>query len=867
MVAITRFRRLFTSGGGYSLFMPVLVKVYTESHSHTGIRLAIEYAINRFYALHRESFLFQSLDAVASIFVLNTIDEDWCAKGVHDIFYSLQQGVSPSTPDAAGIHNANKLQEREALIMSTAEDKPQNFLNSMRRGDSQTGNSNVIIDIPEEYESKKLGMDDFVRLFLTVIAHDPALVRAEHFLHLFRFLAPYLYKSSQVTRPVIRDSITPLSLILAKNFTRHKGSEGSINRPNEEGTTFLPPMESHGSEKSKSTSDVTSMRLDFISLVIAVGREGGQVSLPTARQIVDLTKVILRDVTHQCIDPLTQFFGDFIKSLLLQKDRPSCKALTTFLRSISPVIHAYLTTMDFSVIFKTLSELCTVPTYSDDLDFSQVVVSEICVAGLVACELAASENQLAHFPCRSALVSLLAKAIFLKGVDIISELEKLKPTYPLFAFVILPMVLELKTEEQLAAENLGNTAWRSSVLGSSWIRLLFFAMSACQNSYRQENSKRDRSKSREKRRSDEPSIDPQLPTLVTALLVVKVIIVRAETDLSKQLPGIWERLALFFKSMLGAGNADFAFTSTDHSRSPSPSPSPRNSIHFEQPPQLASYFSHRPLSNDNILSRPRMIDYALWSVLEFVCAYRTPLRVQLRLFKAEKALALDTELRNNRHRPHTSAAATPMSRRASASVFSKPRRHLSIGAMSLKDAGVRSVPGSPRTSVTPLTETPTLTPFPALLDVRRPGYQMQASPVSPSAQDNPFRQKILHLGPVSPTVLQTSPLSPSLTGSGATGGWVGISRSAKIRNIALVFATYKRIRTVQVFMGYTCLLPLPDGKDEEPVLETWTKRQALAAIAKEARELVDEFEQAFAHNDPNDESIVIVDEGSETIPS
>ena len=74
MVASTRFRRLFTSGGGYTLFMPSLIKLYVESPSHPGIRTAIEYATSRFYALHRESFLFQSIDTIDQIALLPDVD-------------------------------------------------------------------------------------------------------------------------------------------------------------------------------------------------------------------------------------------------------------------------------------------------------------------------------------------------------------------------------------------------------------------------------------------------------------------------------------------------------------------------------------------------------------------------------------------------------------------------------------------------------------------------------------------------------------------------------------------------------------------------------------------------------------------------
>src|ERR1700722_92476 len=128
MVAGKRFRRLFTSRGGFTLFMPAVFKVYAEAEEHAGIRLAIEYVANRFYALHREAFVFQTLDMISRVVVAPGIDGDWTAKSIYFFFASLQRRISSITPDAAGIHNANKPQEREALIARTVEERPQAFL-------------------------------------------------------------------------------------------------------------------------------------------------------------------------------------------------------------------------------------------------------------------------------------------------------------------------------------------------------------------------------------------------------------------------------------------------------------------------------------------------------------------------------------------------------------------------------------------------------------------------------------------------------------------------------------------------------------------------------------------------------------------
>ena len=93
MVASARFRRMFTSGGGYTAFMPAIIKVYAESELNQGIRAAIEYAVGRFYSLHQEAFVFQSLDAVSHIAMMPTVTD----RGLR-IRFSLSSPLSRIAP-------------------------------------------------------------------------------------------------------------------------------------------------------------------------------------------------------------------------------------------------------------------------------------------------------------------------------------------------------------------------------------------------------------------------------------------------------------------------------------------------------------------------------------------------------------------------------------------------------------------------------------------------------------------------------------------------------------------------------------------------------------------------------------------------
>lgn len=866
MVATTRFRRLFTSGTAYTLFMPVLIKIYAESETHPGIRPAIEYAVNRFYALHAESFLYQTLGVLGQVAMLPTLEETSFAKSVYSLFFSLTKEGSSFTVDAAGIHNINKSQEREALIVNTAEEKPQTFLASIRRVDSQT-TTQLTTTFPEEYEAERLRMDNFVRLFLTVIAHDLTIMRAQHYLRLFRVLTPPLFNCAGLTRSVLVEGVTALSSILLKG-PKSKLMDATASRITGDEYTLLSTysnMEQHSSEQANVQSDLKMMRIDYLHLVLCFRRSGGEVSLKVARQVLEILKIILKDSTTKDASNkvISKFLFDFVEAVLLQDQAQEPKYVIAFLQDLAPLLHAYNGAIDMTGVFNSVYRLTLLPVYSNDRLFSQVVVGEICTAGLTACELAASENNLESLPSRPTLIKLIAECVFLEGADIVAEIEKRTASFGFLAGVVLPLAMELKTEAQINADGLRTQERHHSVLAGAWLRILSYIISACQRSAKTDSAP-TRTKTKDKNsRQDAVLLRSKLSVLAIGLQILKIIVVRAEVNISSTIPGIWERVAAFLKTMLSDGSADFAirheapsnFNSAFNSAVNSPTASPRVSAQFDPSPSngwghlsashLSSGSGLRLSLHDHSYSRPRVIDYMLWSTLEFLWAYRSPLRLQLRLLTTEKIIALDHELRKMQR----NSMSSPRKRRVS-SIFSKVRSRTS--------AFVPSPDASPLLSA--MNSGSLLEPSPAFLDVRRPGYQI--SPISPSERRTLGGPQILHLGPASPSAFQEPP-SPGLA---AGGGMRNVIRSVKIKSFKLSEATYRRIRGVQALMGYDLLLPLPGGiqelEEDTTVLKTWTLSQALAAIRIETKDLLDEFEQGGSvdyEEDVNDAASIAIE--------
>ncbi|KDR72729.1 hypothetical protein GALMADRAFT_228996 [Galerina marginata CBS 339.88] len=870
MVAVVRFQRLFTTEAGYTLFMPALVKVYVENPSRPGVRGAIEYAISRFYVLHKEAFLYQTVIAVGQLDMLPDIDVDLFSKSVFDLFASLREGPALGTADIVDICNANKAEEREALnIKTTADEQPKKLPAATRHVESQTG-SHTSLHLPEKYESSHLSMDDFVRLFLTVIAYDIETARAQHFLRLLRFLAPHLYSASASTKTVLADGILALGAIIVKAFPKPKSGDNVPKPPMlDENVAFLSPEtgpENSTKEPLSVSSDSKLMKLDYLKLVLSFGEAGGQVNATVAGHAMGVVKSLLADWGEANTEVISSFLADFVRMLLSRGEPAAPGAVITFLKELSPILQECIVAVDFTGVFETILSLAKMPQYANDSAFCHVV-REFSAAGLVACDLAASENQLMTLQYRPSLICLLAESVFFKDVEIINEVEKRSPTYQFLAGVVLPLVLTMKTEAQIIADG-SRTEEHRTKLAVAWLRILFYAINACQQSRMDKEgtdthglgvsfgSQYDKGQQSTFGRS-------HLSTFMIALQVIKVVVVRGAEDISS-LPrvGIWERIASFCHSIFAEGNSAFASnpesSSTTTTLSGSSPTGGQSDLSNSDPNPFAANPSdlNRPASpvlntdRPHQLSRPRIIDYTLWSMLEFACAYRSPLRMQLKTFTMEKVVALDQELRRQAGRnggpsPHP---ASPSSRRASASLFAKSRQRASGSMAPSPDSSPRVMPSASN-----------LTPSLSYLENlnRRPQYQIP--PVSPHSL--PVRQ-----GPTSPAASPStpSPIGAGLPGTASTSTTDGRERSTTttIKSPKLIQETYRRIRAVQDFMGYDLLLPMPEvgvsvsvsasgilpsmsvGRDNA-TLETWSRQQALAVIMKETEDILEEFEEGF----------------------
>ncbi|KAI6019882.1 hypothetical protein F5J12DRAFT_911393 [Pisolithus orientalis] len=768
MVAGTRFRRLFISGGGYPLFMLAIFKLYAEQEGNEGIRTSIEYAANRFYALHQETFLFQMLDVVAHAVMTKECDDFWTTAHVHQLLSSLRYDTATSL-DYSGIRDSTKLQEKEALMVVTAEENPQVFINSTRR--PSANEKKLLTDLPEEYASVPLPPENVIRLLLTVIAHDPSAHRAQRFLRLLRLSVQTMYNVSKPARNILRDGIDAIGNIVTRVHPKSRNPEST------------PSSNNHSYDNVFSEiPDIASMQLDFLRLVLEYIQCGGHVLPNTSQKFFEITRLLLREACGQEVEDI---LSQYSKSFLNRTSQHSSKEVTVFLEIIAPIIRTYGSTVDFAGVYEAI-----IPILSDDRASLEVLI-ERCTEGL-----------LPHCTTPPA-IHLMTRAVYMRGVDIVAEIVTHPPTYQLTTCVLIPFILSLDP----GGDNTSSSrSHNREVYHRIWLRLLSYSLKACQSAFQTftASPSPERRKSQDKRRSG--STEETVMSVVAALQALKVICVKGAEEISLS-PGIWTHIATVLKSLLADGDASFAFGG-ELSAPPSPVQSPHHSIAsfdpFTSPDALrpSVAFDFRRVTNSP--SRPRLVDYLLWSLLE------KKLVVLMMTYDLIKAGSSPTYENDGCLPSFQSRVNVPLKQK-----LDGPLHTLDVDISVDRKAGFERSPSSPG----------------------GPSHLPQ----------------IVHLGP---TQLHEPQQSASTTGIICMH-----LRNGTIKSPKLIHATYRRIRLVQASMGYDLLLPIPPGMEADEGFDTikaWTKKRAVEELVREMEELTEEFLHASGESGA-DESMIIVD--------
>lgn len=749
------------SESGFSLFLPALLTLYCSSQRSAGIKQAIEYSAHRFYSVHKNVFVFQALDAISRMVHALGNEGAEFAKHGYTLLSSLKG--NPSSEDAAGIHDFVKAQENETELAYKVEEMPQLFITSFRK-DSKFKPGALHEDVTMR-NIERFPPHDIIRMVLTVIADDPSNERTQRFLCLLLHFSEGLYNASTRARIVLKDALNALGRIIASTSPGKalKAQESTHLQAVVDGLRKDENMMGVGQEqlnnKPNATGDMDVLRAEYLLLVASYAKLGGDLREVASgvRFALDIVISSLRELTTTTslsVQPVQQLVDALAESFLKRED-PDHSAIV--LRDLAPIINAYGTLFDMTVLLKTLITLSAKPMHANNQNFSTAVVHHVCAAVLQICETAASTNMLFRLKYRETFVILLGRSVCLLNTDILKEIERREMLPEFLAGIVLPFIISLRTTKQLSSE----TQWQDSVRHDThqrvWVRLFFYTLSlfepqshpatnternrltrATSAASHADDDDRDGTERRSRKWKQKYERTMSSTQLAASLVLFKAVVVRGQADISSILPSAWSHAYGVLSRFLQEGNADFAVNrglgSSVHTPLTSPLQSPISPKHLGMPrpfsghkrtPSQASEKSEMiqslayspsspsdpPTGSLSIETKegstrkssaaPRLVDYLTWSLLEFTCLCRTPLTIQFRTFTHERMYHLNEALKPGISspispitRPRLSMSARPIS-----TLYSKPRRGSHAGGSGGGTAASTAAPspaGSPR---------------------------------------------------------------------------------------------------------------------------------------------------------------------------
>ncbi|KAF9506487.1 hypothetical protein BS47DRAFT_1489338 [Hydnum rufescens UP504] len=819
MTASSRFRRFFSSNSGFLLMMPAVIKVYCEARPHDGIRSAVEYAIHRFFALHDKAFVFQTLDVISQILVHPKLRSPSArasfAEATFSIFDTLHNPFPSTAPDSAGIHNSSEIQEREALMTMLSE-TPEVLLDPSSHQSAESGDIALLslTSLMDKWRGRRFLLDDTARLLLTIIAHSPGLKRSENFLRLLACWARHLHNGSTSARSVLQLGVEALSTaIFSKAVPRPRPPEETNNAT--AGTSDAPlPLDSNTFFNPHLLTDFTTMRQEYILLLIEFCQAGGRLTLPGVQRAFSIVNSMLRDQGVAVGELASDFVNELSQRFLVRDGRPPLKQVVAFLGETAPLLRSYGSILNLSRAIETVTALVKDPSLHGERDFTQMVVSRFCGPALDACTAAAARKALLKYPARVPLASLLAAAVSLQDMDVIGLIEGQQPSAQFFAGLILPLCLEMQSSSEMSLSHRSSREYQAH----AWVRLLAYTMDACSRHNTLDASSKKHTpflvQTESRASGEDSSLSAERSTgslVAVSLQIVKVIVIRAGDDITMVLPDIWSRLAQFLQRILHEGDLGLSNLHKSQTSLPSPLVSP-SSPPFSPDGASRSSVSSDPQGSSSDLHQQhvRVVDYLLLSIVEFIILFRSPLLIQMRLWIQERLVRLSPmDSPQSTTRPN-SRVLYPRDWRRTSSIFSKIRqRH-----------------GSHSPSASPTQANQEFwVPSDDKNDGPRAGYTMAASR-PPSIE--PLRP-ILHLGPMT---IPSTPSSRSVDSDLSRH----ISHSNSIALPELVVASINRMHATQAWFGYG---------NEEVNLRAWNRIAGLENVRDETRLIVHEFKEIF----------------------
>ncbi|KAF9208081.1 hypothetical protein BGZ49_009870 [Haplosporangium sp. Z 27] len=488
VTAATHLRHFFASQNGYSLIFPILFKIYCDTTTVAIVQDAIDAAFYRFYLLHQEAFILQSLGVIVPLMLRNmrTEQSDIMTRCLYSFFEALDQPKMTHHSKALGVQSLSEPYHESSTYGGPQLEIP-DWMSSFIPKDSKLFQSSNLL------HKREFSISDSIKLFLAVIAFDPGSIRSEQFVRVLRQLLPYFLDSepelmsrgldslieifskfSKSSRPLVLPSFIPPEVAPRLN----QGTDDNVCHLSRFALCLDPLSKSQAVKgKTWAQNDRVAIKHEFVCLIETFCDRGGQLADSQHQQMAVLIRSIVKDYTSLKIPCTTEWIKDYIKNVALpvQSLQQSCRAVLYLVFQFSHALRTHYKSIDFSGFLEGLVLIA-----NDDRrylrsspELANMIRDKIInpalglsvKSGWITDSVHISQTRFCNI-----LVELILSMIKNANTDTISELEQATPTPRFMAYIIIPICLRFKSHTQTTSLNILEMQF--------WLRMLGLAIKA-----------------------------------------------------------------------------------------------------------------------------------------------------------------------------------------------------------------------------------------------------------------------------------------------------------------------------------------------------------------------------------------------------
>ncbi|ORZ02268.1 hypothetical protein BCR43DRAFT_465218 [Syncephalastrum racemosum] len=842
---VTRFKRLFVSNRGYGTFLPALFKVFCEVEQHAHVRSAITFAWCRFYAVHEESFVFQMLGSLVPL-ILNAYNKSVSLGAwMTDNLFSLMQAMhNPprlgATSDVLGLQLQVELDDHERSVQeridAASNPMAMPLSTSLLKPLTKSITAPIVPLVVNNYANRPFLLQNFVKLFLTIIAYDPGSLRAEQFVKMLRHLLPRFCRLTNLN-DLIAEGIAALVDVFVKfsktakpagstggggsgggggvqpetqspnNANRGSHPSGAVPHINIQLPSFFDERDhgartestQHAYGKQWQQNDRLSIKREFVLLVHEFLKNRGTLTEANHEKMAQIIRITLHNYAsvRSTVCP-TDWIRDYlVDSLQSMVDmRNYTKSFKTMLSQIFGQYRAQWRSIDAADLYIGLAIVLEQGQGKaiNMHDIAGVMKDKFVNFGLSIVTRDWEQSEDSHTRLCNALVRLIVAILENSTQDVLREIEQLPPSSILIGKIIIPVCLQYDLLLDYSSISLVRK-YRPEP-SANWMRLLAYISRACSQSAllktRATGFSLSALTSTMSQTDDDASDEPKdkkkhTPIAIAQLfalsiLAMKVILIRAQKSLDK-IKGAWVQVAYFVRGALVFGQT------LKHLRAKSSGTGSGRST-----PRTGSFIGTPTFLDSQPQPIGVLYDYATWCFLEFTVSYKTPLAVFLRDFVQEKLYDMGSR----------SGVGSPRMRKKWQSwghdVLSTSGDGAHTPASTSGGLGLHLPPASPRDAL------------------QLPSPTANYEPSSPQQQQQ-----------------QQQPRSPAAESSGGGGRGHRDSHLMSVQLHALHAETLTAITHIQAALGYKHDYSAATTGQHRP----WTYRTAVSKVSSEWRFVMD----------------------------